>query len=80
MWTCPADRVGRTEMKQGLALLVAIMVVPAMPSSIREQHDAGVAAHLERSLSTASAAYDDVLRLDPPREPSADEWIRSAKC
>lgn len=51
----------------------ALVLVP-LAGNIAELYDAGVAAHLERSLDAASAAYDEVLRTDPPREPTAAEW------
>jgi hypothetical protein len=37
-------------------------------------HQLGVAYHLRRSLDDASRAYARALELDPPREPTADEW------
>jgi hypothetical protein len=42
------------------------------PEAMEANRD-GLAAHAERRLKEASEAYDDALRLMPPREPSAGE-------
>lgn len=61
------------------ALVLAALVV-TVPSQITsdpdEIHALGVGHHLERSLNEAAAAYDRALALEPPREPTADEWRR----
>lgn len=46
---------------------------------IQEAHEAAIALHLEQSLAAASQAYDEVLRRDPPRNPTPAEWLVIAR-
>lgn len=41
--------------------------------AVAEHHERGVAAHLRRELDDASGEYEAVMRLDPPREPTAEQ-------
>ena len=58
---------------------VIVAIVPlagfvgAWPGDAEDIHAAGVAAHLERNLSVASALYGKVLSLEPPRPASAEQ-------
>jgi hypothetical protein len=61
-------------MKPTCLALGTLAFVAAGSAPLQDRYDAGVAAHLERSLDAASAAYDAVLVESPPRAPSADEW------
>jgi len=44
------------------------------PRTAAEHHAAGVEQHLLRRLDEASREYARALEIDPPREPTADEW------
>lgn len=56
------------------AALIVIGLSSLATPSLQELHESGIAHHLERSLDAASGVYDEVLRRDPPREPTPAEW------
>ena len=67
-------------MRHLVLTLACVALFAGQPSdTLRELHESGIAHHLERSLNAAAEVYDDVLRQDPPRAPTADEWARVAK-
>jgi hypothetical protein len=59
-----------------LALVSLHAYAVLRPDRAAEHHEAGVVWHLQRSLDEASREYDQALRLDPPRTPSAEDRRR----
>jgi hypothetical protein len=53
--------------------------VPSQSNSAQDHHHRGVEYHLRRCLDEASREYTRALELDPPREPTADEWKLARK-
>jgi hypothetical protein len=60
-------------------LFACLVAVGAQMVPLQELHESGIAHHMERSLDAAAAAYDEVLRRDPPREPTSVEWTTVAR-
>jgi len=55
--------------------LVSFVLIPTPAQrSAAEHHAAGVDYHLQRRLDEASREYAQALALDPPRDPTPDEW------
>lgn len=67
--------VGAQQIKHVIALREEAMPSCMCPNpEAMEANRDGLAAHEERRLKEASDAYNDALKLAPPREPSAAEW------
>jgi hypothetical protein len=56
--------------------LFGTMRLSALDDQAEDHHRAGVVFHLQRSLDEAAHEYDEALRLESPREPTADEFAR----
>ncbi len=71
---------GAQQLKQVIALREEAMPSCMCPNpEAMEANRDGLEAHGERRLKEASAAYNDALKLVPPREPSAAEWAMIRK-
>jgi len=57
-----------------VALCVLSVTVTSQQRTAAEHHAAGVEQHLLRRLDEASREYAQALAIDPPREPTAEEW------
>lgn len=57
-----------------LVVVLSAVSTSAQSDTAAAHHQRGVEHHLRRALDEASREYARALALDPPRDPTADEW------